>query len=54
MKNNKRLRVRVRVKFVFFSSELAPTDPWCNMLDFAWAEKYAEEMLDEQPLSTYF
>ena len=24
--------VRVRVKFLLFCSELAPTDPWCNML----------------------
>ena len=27
IKGNKRLRVRVRVRFVFFYSKLAPTDP---------------------------
>ena len=30
MKNDRTLRVRVR--FTLFHSELAPTDPWCNML----------------------
>ena len=28
----KELRVRVRVRFLLFYFELAPTDPWCNML----------------------
>ena len=38
--SNRRLRVRVRVRFLLFYSELAPTDPWCNMLcDFTWTEK---------------
>ena len=27
MKNNRRLKVRVRVRFILFYSELAPTDP---------------------------
>ena len=27
MKNNKRLRVRVRVMFILFYSEVAPIDP---------------------------
>ena len=39
MKGNGALRVRVRVKFLLFHSELAATDPWSNMLrDFTWTE----------------
>ena len=30
MKNNRRLRARMGVRFLLFFSELAPTDPWCN------------------------
>ena len=39
MKGNRRLRVRVR--FLLFYSELAPTDPWCNMLQtlLGWKKK---------------
>ena len=32
MKNNRRFRVSVRIRFILFYSELAPTDPCCNML----------------------
>ena len=32
IKNNRTLRVRVRVRFFLFYSELGPTDPSCNML----------------------
>ena len=47
----RRLRVRVRVKFLLFYSELTPTDLWCNMLrDFTWTDKYKEVMPDEHPL----
>ena len=28
---NRRLRVRVRVRFIWYYSEPAPTDPWYNM-----------------------
>ena len=42
--SNRRLKVRVRVRFLLFSSELAPNDPWCNMLhDFTWTEKIRGE-----------
>ena len=54
-RSNRRLRVRVRVRFLWFYSELTPTDPWCNMLrDFTWREKYEEAMSDEHPQKTYF
>ena len=44
------MRVRVRVRFLLFYSELTPTDPWCNMLrDFTWTEKYEEAMSGEHP-----
>ena len=34
-----RVKVRVRVKFLLFHSELVPTDPWCNLLrDFTGTE----------------
>ena len=39
MKNNRRLRVGVRVRFIFFYSELAPTDPWCKMLQTLLGQK---------------
>ena len=38
MKNNRRLRVSVKVKFILCYSEFAPTVPWCNMLQI-WAVK---------------
>ena len=48
--SNRKLRVRVRVRFLLFYSELTPTDPWCNMLrDSTWTEKYEEAMSDEHP-----
>ena len=35
--------------FILFYSEIAPTDPWCNMLcDFTWTEN-EEAMSDEHP-----
>ena len=38
--SNRRLRVRVTVRSLLFYSELAPTDPWCDMLrDFTGMEK---------------
>ena len=50
MKTNRRLRVRVRVTFIIFYFELAPTDLWCNMLQTLLGRtKYEEEMSDEQP-----
>ena len=48
MKTNRRLRVRVT--FIIFYFELAPTDLWCNMLQTLLGRtKYEEEMSDEQP-----
>ena len=39
IEDNGTLKVRVRLKFCLFYSELAPTDLWCNMLrDFNWTE----------------
>ena len=50
MKNDNR-RLRVRVRFSLFYSELAPTDSWCNMLQILLGLKiYEEEMSDEQYL----
>ena len=51
MKNvNRRLRVRVRVTFLLFYSELAPTNPSCNMLQtLLGRKKYDEAMSDEHP-----
>ena len=45
---NKRFRVRVRFILSYF--KLAPTDPWCNMLQtlLGW-KKYQETMSDEHP-----
>ena len=46
-----RVRVRVRVKFILFYSELAPTDPWYNMLrTLLGRKKYEEAMSDKHPL----
>ena len=51
--SNRRVRVRVSVRFPLFYSELTPTDPWCNfnfmLCDFTWREKYEEAMSDEHP-----
>ena len=48
MKNNRRIRVRIR--FVLFHSELSPTDPGCNILqNLLGRKKYEEEMSDKQP-----
>ena len=47
MKNNRRIRVRIR--FVLFHSELSPTDPGCNILqNLLGRKKYEEEMSDKQ------
>ena len=49
MRNNRKLRVRV--KFIFFYSELVPTDPRCNMLQTLLRQKkYGKVMSDEQLL----
>ena len=54
IEGNTRLRVRVRVRFISFYSELAPTDPWCNMLQtLLGRKKYEKEMSDEEPLILY-
>ena len=40
----------LRVRFLLFYSEIAPTDPWCNMLrTLIWRKKYEEAMSDEYP-----
>ena len=39
MENNRQLRVRVRVRFIFFYSELTPNDPWYNMLQTLLGQK---------------
>ena len=45
-----RVTVRVRVRFVLFYSELAPTDGWCNMHHtLLGRRKYEEAMSDEPP-----
>ena len=50
IEGNRRLRVRVRVRFLSFYSELAPTDPWCNMLQTLLGQKLHEEVMsDEHP-----
>ena len=50
IEGNKRFRVRVRVRFILSYFKLAPTDPWCNMLQtlLGW-KKYQEAMSDEYP-----
>ena len=48
MKNNRRLRVRVRISFILFYSELASSDQWCNLLQtLLGGEKYKAEMSDK-------
>ena len=49
MKNNRKLRVRVKIKFILFYFELAPTNPCCNMLQtlLRW-KKYEKDMSDKQ------
>ena len=50
IESNSNRRLRVRVRFLIFYSELTPTDPWCNMpRNFTWTEKYEEVMSDEPP-----
>ena len=50
-RSNRTLRVRVRVRFILFYSELTPSDPRCNMLQtLLERKKYEEEIPDEQPL----
>ena len=47
----RRLRIRVRVRFLLFYSKLTPTALWCNMLrEFTWMEKDEEAMSDEHSL----
>ena len=51
MKNNRKLRARVRFRFILFYSELVPNNPWCNMLQtLLGRKKYEEAVLDEQSL----
>ena len=54
---NRRLRIRVMVWgawFLLFHSELAYTDPWCNMLQTLLGQrKYEEAMPDEHPLKVW-
>ena len=48
IEGNSNRRLRVRVRFLLFYSELAPTDLWCNMLcDFTSTVKYEGAMSDE-------
>ena len=50
IEGNKRFRVRVRVRFILSYFKLAPTDPWCNMLQtLLGSKKYQEAMSDEYP-----
>ena len=51
IEGNGRLKVRVRVSFLLFYSEVAPTDPWFNMLQTLLGRKYEEEMSYEHPLT---
>ena len=52
MKNLRRSRFTVSVRFILFYSELAPTNPRCIMLQaLTWTEKYEEELSDKQPLN---
>ena len=42
----------IRVRFILFYYELAPTDPWCNMLQTLLGQnKYKEEMSDKKFVS---
>ena len=54
MKYNKRLRVRVRVRFILFYSEFVPTNSRCITLQNLLLERknYEEEMSFEQPTHT--
>ena len=45
IEGNRRLRVKVRVRFLLFYLELAPTDPWCNMLQILLGRKKYEEAM---------
>ena len=51
MKNNKRLGVRVRVRFILFYSEFVPNNSRCITLQNLLLErkKYEEEISFEQP-----
>ena len=50
IEGNRRLRVRVGVRFILFYSELASTDPWCHMFHtLPGRKKYEEVMSDEHP-----
>ena len=50
IEGNTRLRVRVRVRFLLFYSELTPTDPLCNMLHILLGrKKCGVAMSDEHP-----
>ena len=52
MKNLRRSRFTVSVRFILFYCELAPTNPRCIMLQaLTWTEKYEEELSDKQPLN---
>ena len=56
MKNNRRLRVRfrVRVRFIFFYSELTPTDPFCNMLQTLLGRKKYEEVISDDQMNVLY
>ena len=46
----KEVNRRLRVRPVWFYSELAPTDSWCNLLQtLLGRKKYEEAMSDEHP-----
>ena len=52
IEGNRRLKVKVRVRarFLLLYSELAPTDPWCNMIwTLLGRKKYEDAMSDEHP-----
>ena len=55
IEGNRRLRVRVRVRFLLFYSELAPltSDVICSRL-YLDGEKYEEAMSQEHPHNTQF
>ena len=46
-------RLRVRVSFILFYSELSPIDPWCNMLRTLVGRKKHEDALSDEFLSKY-
>ena len=39
----------VKVRFLLFYSELASTDPWCNMLQTLLGRKNEQALSDEHP-----